>query len=335
MSDSILITGTAGFIGFHLARRLLNDSDHTILGFDNLNDYYPVSIKRSRVEILKAFGDRYIDIEGDLADLGALQQAFQEHRPTLVCNLAAQAAVRHSLRFPFTYQRSNLEGFLGILECCRHHEVRRLVYASSSSVYGKTEKLPFAETDRVDVPVSLYGATKKANELMAHCYSHLYNFQTIGLRFFTVYGPWGRPDMGMWIFAEKILRGDAIPVFNQGRMKRDFTYIDDIISGLVNSLFVDGLEPYEIFNLGNSRCEELMEMIGILEQAVGKSAKLEMLPAQPGDVVATFADVTRAKEKLGYAPTTPISEGIPKFCEWYLAHPAIANEAAEWRRTQT
>jgi UDP-glucuronate 4-epimerase len=231
---TILVTGTAGFIGFSLARQLLKDG-HTVIGVDIVNPYYPVEVKRQRLDILAGF-DRFTAIEENLCDLAAMEAAFSEHSPQIVVNLAAQAGVRHSITHPHDYQRSNLEGFLNILECSRHGKVERLVYASSSSVYGGNTKLPFSIEDPVDKPISLYAATKRANELMAHSYSHLYQVQTVGLRFFTVYGPWGRPDMAMWIFAEKILDGVPIPVFNHGKMKRDFTYIDDIVAGIKGSM---------------------------------------------------------------------------------------------------
>jgi UDP-glucuronate 4-epimerase len=311
-----LITGTAGFIGFHLAKSLLEDGE-TVVGIDNFNDYYSVKLKRDRHALLAAYPN-YVGVEMDLTDFDALREVVAAHRPDCVCNLAAQAGVRYSLEHPFVYQKSNLEGFLNILEVCRHATPRpRLVYASSSSVYGGNTKLPFSETDRVDSPISLYAATKKANELMAHAYSHLYGMQTIGLRFFTVYGPWGRPDMAMWLFTDAMLAGRAIKVFNQGNMQRDFTYVDDIIQGLRQSMTSDGLEQYEIFNLGNHRSENLMDMIGILADTLGIEPKMDLLPMQPGDVQATYADTERAHAKLGFEPTTPISVGIPRFIDWY------------------
>jgi UDP-glucuronate 4-epimerase len=331
MESTIYISGTAGFIGFHLARKLLG-AGHRVIGYDNLNDYYPLTIKRSRLDQLAEFGRRFVQIEGDLCDLEKLEKVFADFNPSHVCNLAAQAGVRYSIVNPFAYQKSNLEGFLNLLECCRHNQVRRFVYASSSSVYGGNKKLPFSESDPVDTPISLYGATKKANELIAHSYSYLYDLQTIGLRFFTVYGPWGRPDMAMWIFAEKILNNKPIPVFNNGEMKRDFTYIDDIISGLSNALFIEPLDKCEVFNLGNHSCENLMDMISLIESALGSKAELDYLPMQPGDVPATYADIVRSQTKLNFAPETPIAEGIPKFCQWYLDHPDIADEAAKWRK---
>lgn len=328
--STVLITGTAGFIGYSLAERLLAEG-HQIIGVDNVNDYYPTIIKRQRLDRLSRHGEAFTPVECDLCDYDVLAKVFSERKPELVCNLAAQAGVRYSIENPFAYQKANLEGFLNILECCRHTNVSRLVYASSSSVYGGNTKLPFSERDTVDSPVSLYAATKKANELMAHCYTHLYGLQTVGLRFFTVYGPWGRPDMALWIFAEKILRGQPIPVFNHGKMKRDFTYIDDIVAGVTASLFTDTLDPYEVFNLGNHRCELLMDMIELIEQSLGRKAELNMLPMQPGDVPASFADVDQAGAKLGFQPTTPISVGIPAFCDWYSQHTDLADAVAAWR----
>lgn len=311
-----LITGTAGFIGFHLARTLLEDGQ-TVVGLDNFNDYYSVRLKRERHALLERF-PRYRGVEMDLCDLPRLRDLVAETRPAAVCNLAAQAGVRYSLDHPFVYEKSNLEGFLNVLEVCRHAKPRpRLVYASSSSVYGGNTKLPFSEDDRVDTPISLYAATKKANELMAHAYSHLYGMQTIGLRFFTVYGPWGRPDMAMWLFTDAMLAGRPIQVFNHGNMRRDFTYVDDIVAGLRGALTADGLDPYEIFNLGNHRSENLMEMINILGQTLGVEPTMTMLPMQAGDVPATYADTDRARRKLGFEPATPIGVGIPRFVEWY------------------
>jgi len=311
-----LITGTAGFIGFHLARTLLA-SGETVVGIDNFNDYYSVKLKRDRHTLLAAYPN-YVGVEMDLADFDALREVVETHRPDCVCNLAAQAGVRYSLDHPFVYQKANLEGFLNILEVCRHMAPQpRLVYASSSSVYGGNTKLPFSESDRVDSPISLYAATKKANELMAHAYSHLYGMQTIGLRFFTVYGPWGRPDMAMWLFTDAMLAGRPIKVFNKGDMQRDFTYVDDIIQGLRQAMSRDELGQYEIFNLGNHRSENLMDMIGILADTLGVEPQMDLLPMQPGDVRATYADTERAHDKLGFEPATPISVGIPRFIDWY------------------
>lgn len=314
----ILVTGAAGFIGFHLANKLL-DLGHEVVGYDNFNDYYDVGLKRARhAVLLKRPG--YTGVEADLCDRDRLTALFAEHTFDRVCHLAAQAGVRYSISNPFAYQKSNLEGFLNMLEACRHERTPRLVYASSSSVYGGNTKLPFSESDPVDKPISLYAATKKANELMAHTYTHLYGIQTVGLRFFTVYGPWGRPDMAMWLFAEAMLAGKPIQVFNQGRMQRDFTYVEDIVQGVVGSLFSEKLDPCEVFNIGNHRSENLMDMIGMLGQALGVEPKVEFLPMQPGDVPATYADISRIEAKCGYKPTTPISVGIPRFIEWYLGY---------------
>jgi UDP-glucuronate 4-epimerase len=311
----VFVTGTAGFIGMHLAQTLLGEG-HEVVGLDNFNDYYSVQLKRDRHATL-ARHPRYTGVEGDLCDTALLTRLFREHRFDVVCNLAAQAGVRYSLTNPFVYQKSNLEGFLNILEACRHAKTPRLVYASSSSVYGGNTKLPFSESDPVDHPVSLYAATKKANELMAHTYTHLYGLQTVGLRFFTVYGPWGRPDMAMWIFTKTMLEGKPIPVFNHGKMRRDFTFVDDIVAGVKASLFSPGLNPYEVINLGNHHAENLMDMIGILATNLGVEPKPEFFPMQPGDVEATYADISLAQTKLGFTPTTSIAQGIPRFLAWY------------------
>ena len=311
----IFITGTAGFIGMHVAKALLEEG-HEVVGLDNFNDYYPVQLKRDRHALL-ARNPKYTGIEGDLCDYDLLTRLFREHRFDVVCNLAAQAGVRYSLTHPFTYQKANLEGFLNILEACRQAKTPRLVYASSSSVYGGNTKLPFSESDPVDRPVSLYAATKKANELMAHTYTHLYGIQTVGLRFFTVYGPWGRPDMAMWIFTKTMLAGQPIPVFNHGKMRRDFTYVDDNVAGVKAALFRPGLNPYEVLNLGNHNAENLMDMIRTLATSLGVEPKMELLPIQPGDVEAPYADITLAEAKLGFRPTTSISQGIPAFVSWY------------------
>lgn len=311
----ILVTGAAGFIGMHLAESLLDDG-HEVVGFDNFNDYYDVSLKEARSARLEG-RDRFTLIRGDLASYELLTENFELHEPQLVCHLAAQAGVRYSLTHPFAYQKANLEGHLNLLEACRHAGVSRLVYASSSSVYGGNTKVPFSESDPVDSPVSLYAATKKADELMSHTYTHLYGLQTVGLRFFTVYGPWGRPDMAYWLFTEAMLAGRPIQVFNHGEMERDFTWIGDIIDGVRAALFADGLAPYEVINLGNSRPENLMNFIRTIADALGVEPQMEMLPMQPGDVPATYADISRAQAKLGYTPHTPISEGIPKFVKWY------------------
>lgn len=311
----IFVTGTAGFIGSNVAHALLN-AGHEVVGLDNFNDYYQVSLKEQRHAGLEE-RDGYIGIRGDLADYDLLQGLFSEHKPDRVCHLAAQAGVRYSLENPFAYEQSNLAGHLNILECCRHFNIDRLVYASSSSVYGGNTKIPFSEDDPVDHPVSLYAATKKANELMTHSYTHLYGFQSIGLRFFTVYGPAGRPDMAYWLFTDAMLRGEAIKVFNNGDMQRDFTYIDDIVQGVLASLFAEGLAQYEIFNLGNNQPEQLMDMIAYLGEALNIEPQMKMLPMQPGDVHITYADITKAQAKLNYQPTTSLKEGLAKFVDWY------------------
>jgi UDP-glucuronate 4-epimerase len=270
----------------------------------------------------------YSGLRGDIYDYKLLSSIFQQHNFDRVCHLAAQAGVRYSINNPFAYQQANLSGHLNVLECCRHFEIPRLVYASSSSVYGGNKKIPFSEDDPVDHPVSLYAATKKANELMTHSYTHLYGFQSIGLRFFTVYGPWGRPDMAYWLFTDAMLKGKPIKVFNHGDMKRDFTYIDDIVLGVKAALFADGLEPYEIFNLGNNQPELLMDMIRYLGDALGIEPQMEMLPMQPGDVPITYADITRAQSKLDYQPTTGLREGLGKFVEWFQAQDMCNRECS-------
>jgi UDP-glucuronate 4-epimerase len=317
----ILLTGSAGFVGMHVAESLLDDG-HEVVGLDNFNDYYDVALKEARSARLEG-RKGFTLFEGDLTDYELLTTLFRENRFDRVCHLAAQAGVRYSLENPFAYQQSNLEGHLNILEACRHAKTARLVYASSSSVYGGNTKVPFSENDPVDNPVSLYAATKKANELMSYSYTHLYGLQTVGLRFFTVYGPWGRPDMAYWLFAEAMMRGQSIKVFNHGQMKRDFTYITDIVGGVKAALFADGLEPYEVFNLGNNTPENLMDFIQTLAGALGVEPQMELLPMQPGDVPVTFADVSKARKKLGYVPKTPISEGLRQFVEWFRAYKGV------------
>ncbi|NUP99572.1 MAG: GDP-mannose 4,6-dehydratase [Armatimonadetes bacterium] len=325
----IVVTGTAGFIGFHLAQSLLAEG-RRVIGVDVVNDYYPTMVKRRRLAML-ADQPGFEFVEADLAEQEPVDTLFRRERPELVCHLAAQAGVRYSLEHPRAYITSNIDATLNILEAGRHFEVKRLVYASSSSVYGGNTKVPFSEDDPVETPISLYAATKRSNELMAHTYTHLFGLPTVGLRFFTVYGRWGRPDMAMWIFTENILRGKPIPVFNRGEMKRDFTHVSDIVQGIRGSLFADGLEPYEVFNLGNHQCEELTRLIEIIEQACGREAIRDLKPMQPGDVPATWADIERAQRKLGFQPTTPVEQGVPDFVAWYREQPEIAEAALAWR----
>jgi len=309
----VLVTGVAGFIGFHVAKRLLERGD-TVVGIDNLNPYYDVSLKNARMAILKHF-DRLFFYRADIQDLEAMRSIFQKHEPGIICNLAAQAGVRYSLEDPFSYQKSNLEGFLNLLELARAQGVENFVYASSSSVYGNNKKTPFSVEDRVDTPVSLYAATKKANELMAHAYSHLYGIPCTGLRYFTVYGPWGRPDMALFLFTDAILNNRPINVYNYGKMRRDFTYIDDIVDGTLAAL--ERAVPYDVFNLGNSSSMELMDFIGTLEEELGKKAEKNMMPIQPGDVPETSADIERSRKLLGFSPKTPVKVGIRNFVAWY------------------
>ena len=309
----ILVTGAAGFIGMHLCKSLLEDG-FLVFGIDNLNDYYDPDLKQARLVQLTTY-ENFTFSKSDIADMDALDNAFQSFKPNKVVNLAAQAGVRYSLVNPHAYVQANVVGIMNILECCRHHDIRGLIYASSSSVYGGNTKYPFSVDDRVDQPISIYAATKKANELMAHTYSHLYGLNTTGLRFFTVYGPWGRPDMAMYIFARKISAGKPMPVFNHGRMQRDFTYIDDIIQGVRAAL--ENNYSCEVFNLGNNRSEDLLEMIRIIEENIGKKADMDLQGMQPGDVEKTFADIDHSRDMLGYQPTTSISAGIPRFIDWF------------------
>ena len=312
-TSGILVTGAAGFIGFHLSKTLL-ERGTGVIGIDNLNPYYDPKLKRARLEILRSY-ENFTFYEMDIKDLEGLRDLFQKNHIDAVCNLAAQAGVRHSLKDPFSYQKSNLEGFLNLLEMARNHKVENFVYASSSSVYGKNKKVPFSVDDRVDNPISLYAATKKANELMAHAYSHLYGVPCTGLRYFTVYGPWGRPDMALFLFTDAILNNRPINVYNHGNMKRDFTYIDDIVTGTIAA--IDRPVPYEVFNLGNSDTIGLLEFIAIIEEVLGRKAEKILLPLQPGDVAETSADIEKSKEMLGFEPKTSLREGIGKFVEWY------------------
>jgi len=309
----ILVTGAAGFIGFHLSKSLLEDG-YEVLGIDNLNDYYDPNLKHARLDIIRKYPNFKFQ-KVDIADRESLTKVFVDFAPNKVVNLAAQAGVRYSLTNPYAYMDSNLIGFINILELCRHNEVEGLIYASSSSVYGSNKKIPFSVDDRVDNPISLYAATKKANELIAHSYSHLYGLHTTGLRFFTVYGPWGRPDMAMYIFADKISKGEPIQVFNNGKMKRDFTFIDDIISGIRAS--IEKNYQCEVFNLGNHRSEDLMYMIKLIEENIGEKAIIDFQPMQPGDVPESFADVEKTTALLGYNPTINIDIGIKHLIIWF------------------
>lgn len=311
----ILLTGTAGFIGSHVAHRLL-DEGKQVVGVDNFNEYYDVRLKRFRSQALES-RDGFQLYKTDLSDKIATLALFEEVAPDVVIHLAAQAGVRYSLVNPHAYTEANVEAFLNVLEGCRNNKTKRLVYASSSSVYGGIKQMPFREDMAVDKPISLYAATKKANELMAHTYTHLYGFETVGLRFFTVYGPCGRPDMAMWLFSDAILNNRPIKVFNNGKMRRDFTYVDDIVSGVVSSMTSAIPEPARIYNLGNHKSENLEELIEILEISLGKKAEKQYLPIQPGDVPDTFANIERAHSELGYCPTTSIHKGIPAFVNWY------------------
>ncbi|MBD2090952.1 NAD-dependent epimerase [Microcoleus sp. FACHB-1515] len=315
---NILVTGAAGFVGYHLAKRLLTDG-HQVYGIDNLNDYYDVNLKKARLEQLsnqKNFTFQYLD----LGDRSGMAQLFAGQHFDAVVHLAAQAGVRYSLQNPHAYADSNLVGFLNILEGCRHQNTPHLVYASSSSVYGANTKVPFAISDNVDHPISLYAATKKANELMAYSYSHLYRLPTTGLRFFTVYGEWGRPDMAYFKFVDAIAHGKSIDIYNYGKMQRDFTYIDDIIEGVVRVTHQPPQSesaPYKLYNIGNNNPVELMTFIEAIEQAMGKTAQKNFLPMQPGDVPATFADVDDLMRDVGFKPSTSIQQGIDRFVRWY------------------
>lgn len=330
----ILVTGAAGFIGSHVSRRLLRDG-FQVVGLDNLNDYYDVNLKQDRLRMLKADPNFHM-VEAGLEDRDAVGRLFEQYKPTIVINLAAQAGVRYSLVNPYAYIDSNIIGFTNILEACRHNEVEHLIYASSSSVYGANTNMPFSVHNNVDHPLSLYAATKKANELMAHTYSHLFGLPTTGLRFFTVYGPWGRPDMALFLFTKSILEGKPIQVYNHGKMRRDFTYIDDIVEGIVRlaakkpepnpSWSGDcpdpgtSCAPYKIYNIGNNQPVELLDFISVLEQKLGRQAEKQLMPLQAGDVPETYADVDDLMRDVGFKPKTDIREGIGKFTEWYLQY---------------
>ncbi|MBT3345423.1 MAG: NAD-dependent epimerase [Gemmatimonadetes bacterium] len=327
----VLVTGAAGFIGAGVSQYLLARGDE-VVGLDNLNDYYDVSLKQARLERNRSY-DGYCDAHVDLTDLEGLEAVFREHKIDRVVNLAAQAGVRYSIEHPHVAMQSNVVGFGHILEMCRHHEIEHLVYASSSSVYGANTTMPFSVHHNVDHPLSMYAATKKANELMAHTYSHLYNLPTTGLRFFTVYGPWGRPDMALFLFTERILSGRPIDVYNHGKHKRAFTYIDDIVEGVVRVLDTvptpdanwsgaapdpaSSMAPYRLYNIGNSQQEELLRYIEVIEDCLGQKAEKNMLPMQPGDVPETLADVSALERDVGYRPTTPIEIGVRNFVAWY------------------
>jgi UDP-glucuronate 4-epimerase len=335
MTDGpILVTGAAGFIGFHVARRLLSEGQD-VVGLDNMNAYYDPALKEARrSELAKSGRINFVTL--DLADRAATAALFKQYRFPYVVHLAAQAGVRHSLTDPFAYIDANLTGFTTILEGCRHNGCRHLLYASSSSVYGSNTTMPFSVHDNVDHPLSLYGASKKANELMAHAYAHLFGLPATGLRFFTVYGPWGRPDMAMWIFAKAILAGKPIKLFNNGNMRRDFTYVDDVVESVVrlidrpaaadrkfSSASPDpgsSSAPWRVYNIGNNKSVELLEVVRLLEETIGKKAKRELLPMQPGDVPATYADVDDLMREVNFRPATPIAEGIARFIGWYRAY---------------
>jgi UDP-glucuronate 4-epimerase len=346
---NILVTGTAGFIGFHLTNRLLNDG-RTVIGVDNINDYYDVGVKYARLattginppaiepnkKYISDYTSHYTFYKLNLEDKEALENIFKQHSIDIVINLAAQAGVRYSLVNPHAYIQSNVIAFTNILECCRHHNIKHLVYASSSSVYGLNERIPFSTNQNADHPVSLYAASKKSNELMAHVYSHLFRVPTTGLRFFTVYGPWGRPDMALFLFTKAILEGKPIQVFNHGNMQRDFTYVDDIVEGIVrvmhkipaaneswhegDSPISESSAPYKIYNIGNSKPVPLLHFIEAIENELGIKAAKDFLPMQPGDVPSTFADVTDLTNDTGYKPSTSVEEGIRKFINWYKAY---------------
>ena len=330
----ILVTGAAGFIGYHLCETLLKQG-HFVIGLDNINNYYEVNLKYARLHQLgiekesasvfskisesTVHGSRMQFIRMNLENRNELAKLFKSFNFDMVCNLAAQAGVRYSIENPQAYIDSNINGFLNVLECCRHHNVKRLVYASSSSVYGNTDKIPFEETTNVDLPISLYAATKKSNELMAHTYSHLYKIETIGLRFFTVYGPWGRPDMAMFLFTDAILKNKPIHVFNHGNLSRDFTYIDDIVQGVVSTLLKESknLNLYKLYNIGNGKPVQLLDFIESLEKVLDITAKKHMLAMQDGDVYQTFANTSKLEHDFAYKPQTTVNDGIYKFVKWY------------------
>lgn len=329
----VLVTGTAGFIGYHLAEKLIAHG-HEVVGIDSLSDYYDVSLKQARLDRLNKYPG-FFEIREDLAHTDAVLEAFKTHKPSHCVNLAAQAGVRYSLENPKAYTHSNIDGFLSILEACRAYPVEHLVFASTSSVYGGNKNMPFSEHNSTEHPMTLYAATKKANELMAHNYAHLFNIPATGMRFFTVYGPWGRPDMALFMFTKNILENKPINVFNHGQMERDFTYVGDIVEGIFRLISkppesdtswdpknpdpsTSGIAPYRIVNIGNSRCEKLLRYIEVLEEKLGRKANKNMLPMQDGDVPATWADTTELNKITGYAPSTTIEEGVGRFVDWYV-----------------
>ena len=337
-NKTVLVTGAAGFIGANLAKRLLNDfATVKVIGIDSITDYYDVRLKQERLDELNRYGERFIFVKDNIANKAAIEDIFTQYQPQVVVNLAAQAGVRYSITNPDAYIESNLIGFYNILEVCRHHGVEHLVYASSSSVYGSNKKVPYSTDDKVDNPVSLYAATKKSNELMAHAYSKLYNIPSTGLRFFTVYGPCGRPDMAYFGFTNKLLKGDTIQIFNYGNCKRDFTFVDDIVEGVVRIMQhapekqngEDGLPipPYKVYNIGNSSPENLLDFVQILQEELIRAGVLpqdydfeahkQLVPMQPGDVPVTFADTTPLEKDFGFRPHTSLREGLRKFAEWY------------------
>ena len=318
--EKILVTGASGFIGMHICKNLLSDG-FIIYGIDNMNDYYDSTLKEARLKILSEY-ENFTFKKLDICDSESVDSLFKEFKPSKVVNLAAQAGVRYSLENPDAYIQSNIVGFANIIEACKKNKVNGLIYASSSSVYGGNEDIPFSEKDNVDKPVSIYAASKKSNELMAYAYSHLYGLRTTGLRFFTVYGPWGRPDMAIYLFTEKIYNGEPIMVFNHGNMERDFTYIDDIVNGVRKA--VDRNYECDIFNLGNNHSENLMNMIKVIEANLDIDAKLHFKDIQPGDVEKTFANIDYAKDKLNYSPKISIYDGIPKFISWYKSYKEIS-----------
>lgn len=330
---SVLITGTAGFIGFHLAQLLL-EQGQTVVGVDCVNDYYDIGLKEARLDILHSYAG-FREYRQDIADGDATMEIFRKERPTYCVNLAAQAGVRHSLRAPWSYTHSNIDGFLSVLEACRHYPVKHLVFASTSSVYGANTSIPFKEQHNAEHPLTLYAATKKANEMMAHTYAHLFGIPSSGLRFFTVYGPWGRPDMALFLFTKAICEGRPIDVFNYGNMKRDFTYVGDIVTAISKLLTTppsvdptwdaehptpnsSGVAPYQVLNIGNSRSEPLDEYIKAIENSLGIKAERNLLPMQDGDVAATWADTTMLRDQIAYTPNTSIAEGVQKFVDWYV-----------------